>query len=581
MNKNNKNAKKNFINIDKIYKTDFNLFKTIVQTRKIRHNNKTLEVHKKNLKELMKEINSQFKNNNFSTKNLTEKNANFFEEYRQFNQKKEIKKGKAIIFKDLMELYKSNGYRIPNFSINSHNIFKFNPLLEENIDIISNGFLESRISSKNDETEKIIKYLKKLGIILSGKIAYKGLNLQKNLAKKLNLPKMINKEDNVEILKKKIKKLKRLIKTNALSKIDGSRRFNISRRNSFASLNFFSNQNIFLLNKDKNSRRRASFFNNGKTIKIEENKEKNPPLWRKYSKDSSLRSNNSIINNKNFFDKKINSQSTEKLKLKVNFTSNINSDSIAKHSLSPKVLNIPVINFQRINVKKKTNESDLISLEEKKVSNFTNNLSYKQNNIFNFNKMNEEINSQKTINNYNYESQSGHTSRNHNKNQYFIQTSSNESNKSNFSDEIFFELKSSKGRNKNNISSIKRKKRKFSPKYPYTSRNEFINFAFNRFSKRSIKNSDLYIKNYLTKVEGYDNEKIERFVNNILDKNIKSNIKELEKQITSRDLYSKTERLYLNSHLIKRIKPMLNNMEERDKMIYRLEKNLTKATNNK
>ena len=83
------------------------------------------------------------------------------------------------------------------------------------------------------------------------------------------------------------------------------------------------------------------------------------------------------------------------------------------------------------------------------------------------------------------------------------------------------------------------------------------------------------------KVKGYDKEQIETAVNDIYDKNIKNNIKELEKQINSNDLYYKTERLYLNSHLIQRIKPLLYTMGERDKTINKLEKNLANAVSTK
>ena len=166
-----------------------------------------------------------------------------------------------------------------------------------------------------------------------------------------------------------------------------------------------------------------------------------------------------------------------------------------------------------------------------------------------------------------------------NKYPFFIKTqSNNESNNSNFSEELLLEGKTPKDKL---FLSSREKKKEDSIHYPYTSRNEFINFAFNKFAKRKISNAEIYIKNYLNKVKGYDNEKVEIFVNDIYDKNIKNNIKELEKQITDNDLYSKTERLYLNSHLIKRIKPLLNTMGEKDKTIYRLEKNLTDAVTNK
>ena len=52
-------------------------------------------------------------------------------------------------------------------------------------------------------------------------------------------------------------------------------------------------------------------------------------------------------------------------------------------------------------------------------------------------------------------------------------------------------------------------------------------------------------------------------------------------QVNCNDLYCKTERLYINSHLIQRIKPLLNTMGKRDKMINRLEKKLTNAVSTK
>ena len=136
--------------------------------------------------------------------------------------------------------------------------------------------------------------------------------------------------------------------------------------------------------------------------------------------------------------------------------------------------------------------------------------------------------------------------------------------------------------NKNN-SSLKdtERKKNDSNNYPYTSRNEFINFAYNKFSKRNSRNAEKYIKSYLHKVKGYDKEQIETAVNDIYDKNIKNNIKELEKQININDLYYKTERLYLNSHLFQRIKPLLNTMSIRDKTINKLEKNLANAVSTK
>ena len=588
-------AKKFTLDIDKIYKNDFNLIKTIAQTKKMRHNNKTLEVRKNNLKELMAEINNEYQlNNNPTRRSLHDSNTNFHNEYELFN-KRTNKKDTKIIFKDLVKLYKSKGYRIPNFSIKNHNLFKINPLLEANTDMISNGLLENQMSKKTDDSEKIIKYLKKLGIILSGKMSNDS-NLQKNLMKKFNLPKfkvIINDEDSVEDLKKKIEILTNLINTNALAKLDEKKKKkykNISRQNSYASMNYNPNKR-YLLNKEKHpTSRRPSNYNN-RVLKMRTNREKPKDFnffqERKNSNESSM-SNVSYTSN-NFQMKKCSrDKSSESLSKGYNFT-NYAGGAILALSKTPKGINIPVIDFNKI--KKRDSNGSIMSIYENRQNiNLPNNLSCKYNNILSMNNINSSKNNNKifyynsnTSNNAHFginlkQSQKGQN----NRYPFFIKTqSNNESNNSNFSDEFFIDGKSPRDVNKIFFTLKDGKKKDDSVQYPYTSRNEFIHFAFNKFQKRNISNAEKYIKNYLNKVKGYDNEKIEIFVNDIYDKNIKNNIKELEKQITDNDLYSKTERLYLNSHLIKRIKPLLSTMGERDKMIHRLEKNLTDAVANK
>ena len=584
-------AKKFTLDIDKIYKNDFNLIKIIAQTKKMRHNNKTLEVRKNNLKELMIEINNEYQlNSNPTRRSLHDSNTNFHNEYGVFN-KRTNKKNTKIIFKDLVKLYKSKGYRIPNFSIKNHNLFKINPLLEANTDMISNGLLENQMSKKTDDSEKIVKYLKKLGIILSGKMSNDS-NLQKNLMKKFNLP-IINDEDSVEDLKKKIEILTNLINTNALAKLDEKKKKkykNISRQNSYASMNYNPNKR-YLLNKEKHpTSRRPSNYNN-RVLKMRTNREKPKDFnffqERKNSNESSM-SNVSYTSN-NFQMKKCSrDKSSESLSKGYNFT-NYAGGAILALSKTPKGINIPVIDFNKI--KKRDSNGSIMSIcENRQNINLPKNLSCKHNNILSMNNISNSKNNNKFFYYNSNTSNNGHFGINlkqsqkgqNNRYPFFIKTqSNNESNNSNFSDEFFIDGKSPRDVNKIFFTLKDGKKKDDSVQYPYTSRNEFIHFAFNKFQKRNISNAEKYIKNYLNKVKGYDNEKIEIFVNDIYDKNIKNNIKELEKQITDNDLYSKTERLYLNSHLIKRIRPLLSTMGERDKMIHRLEKNLTDAVANK
>ena len=569
------------LDLEKIYKNDFNLMKIIAQTKKTRYNNKTLEARKNNLQELMMEINEEYQlNKNPSRKNLQESNKNFQNEYELFKKRVKRKETKEI-FKDLVKLYKSKGYRIPNFSIDTHNLFKINPLLEANTDMILNGFLETQINNKKDDSEKVLNYLKKLGIILSQNISTDP-SLQKSMMNKFKLPKhkiTSNEEDEIENLKKKIEIITNLIKTNALSNLEETKKKRIksmSRQNTYASAHN-SNKQLFLLNKEKNKMARRMSINDNRIFKFFERRNSNESS----NSNISIASNNNN-NNINFINKLSNKdKSSESLQKIFNYT---HSYPITTFSKTPKTINIPVINMDKINPKRDSTDSNISLVEKQQTFKIMNSLSAKQNNLF-INK----INRSKTINKkiFNFKSQTNNniylknnsrrTSKNKNNNYpFFIKTQSNNESNNSFSDELLFDSKSPRDGSKFN-NSKKDKKKNDSNHFPYTSRNEFINFAFNKFRRKNIQNSEKYIINYLSKVKGYDKEKIELFINDIYDRNIKNNIKDLEKQITDKDLYYKTERLYLNSQLIKKVKPLLNSMGERDKMIYRLEKNLADA----
>ena len=585
------NYKNLTLDMDNIYKNDFNLQKTIAQTKKIRHNNKSLEVSKNKLKELVKEINNEYQlNRDPSKKILHDDNVNFHNEYELFN-KTTNKKETKIIFKDLVKLYNSKGYRIPNFSINDHNLFKINALLESNTDMICNGFLEKQISKKKDAgSDKIIKYLKKLGTILSAKTSHDA-NLQKMLTKKF-MPKFkvfINEEDSIKDLKEKIEILNNLINAFELELDEKRRRRNRgdSRRNSRVSLFKKERENYYFSRRESN--------NNKFRLPNRDSKEIDFLLERKKSKNSSYSNASSLVSNKNFHMKKVSKEkSTKKLKL-FNFTSYAGTKGTSFPQTSKNII-IPVLNLNK-DYQKKDSDSSIMTVHEIKknsnrnILNLKKNFSSKHNKTFNSSKNNNLLSyKSSTINNKYLKLNIDPIQKEHNLRYPFFKKapSNNDSNSNNYndmSDELILDSKSQKSptdQNKNS-SSLKdtERKKNDSSNYPYTSRNEFINFAFNTFSKNDSLNVENYVKNYLHKVKGYDKEKIETTVNEIYDKNIKNNIKELEKQVNSNDLYYKTERLYLNSHLIQRIKPLLNNMGKRNKTINKLEKKLINAVSNK
>jgi len=521
---------------------------------------------------------------------LHDDNINFHNEYELFN-KTTNKKETKIIFKDLVKLYNSKGYRIPNFSINDHNLFKINALLESNTDMICNGFLEKQISKKKDAgSDKIIKYLKKLGTILSAKTSHDA-NLQKMLTKKF-MPKFkvfINEEDSIKDLKEKIEILNNLINEYELELDEKRRRKNRgdSRRNSRVSLFKKERENYYFSKRESN--------NNKFRLSNRDSKEIDFLLERKKSKNSSYSNASSLVSNKNFHMKRVSKEkSNKKLKL-FNFTSYAGTKGTSFPQTSKNII-IPVLNLNK-DYQKKDSDSSIMTVHEiqknsnRNILNLKKNFSSKHNKTFNSSKNNNLLSyKSSTINNKYLKLNIDPIQKEHNLRYPFFKKapSNNDSNSNNYndmSDELILDSKSQKSptdQNKNS-SSLKdtERKKNDSSNYPYTSRNEFINFAFNTFSKNDSLNAEKYVKNYLHKVKGYDKEKIETTVNEIYDKNIKNNIKELEKQVNSNDLYYKTERLYLNSHLIQRIKPLLNNMGKRNKTINKLEKKLINAVSNK
>jgi hypothetical protein len=309
----------------------------------MRHNNHSLTERKNNLKNLMLKIYDDEINE--SGKGLQENNKNFHNEYNLFNKRKS-KKDTKIIFKDLVKLYKSRGYRIPNFSINEHNLFKINPLLEDNATTISNGILVNQMLKKNDESEKIITYLKKLGGILSEKLSND--DFQKNFKKlKIMKPKYINDEDSVENLKKQIEILINLINTNALDKLDEPKKVNFlsySRQSSLNSVKYKSNKKLLYLNKQRYSttRRNTKISNKNLTNLLTDR--------RRISTESSV-TNESILSKikkmKSGFEK-----SSDNVYKVLNFNNNI---QIKNPSKTPKDLKIPTLNLQVLNQQKEEN----------------------------------------------------------------------------------------------------------------------------------------------------------------------------------------------------------------------------------
>ena len=553
------NKKKLFIDLEKQYENDYKLMKVITQTKDMRNSNNPLTERKNNLRYIMTRINDEHDiNNEQKEKDLRLSNQNFHNEYNLFNKRKNKKDTKSI-FKDLIKLYKSRGYRIPNFSINEHNLFKINPLLESNTAEISNGLIANQLLKKNDESEKIISYLKKLGGILSEKLTD---DTFKKDFKKIKIAKFknLNEEDSVEELKKQIEILTNLINTNALDKLDEPKKVNYqnhSRQNSIKSYKYKSNNKLCLNNQRNTFSRRNSRILKGNDINFFNE--------RRVSTESSMTSGSYYYKKKSQLGK-----APQNILSILNF--NINTQG-KKTSKTPKDLKIPTLNLKKINQKpdenililSSRNEIDITPKKLKFSSQKINNMFMNELKTLKTPRKNKVNLTRKTIKEMKENLMPNPPLA---FNQRHLSTVKNFlDNDSLISDEYV----------ENNINTTSKKK----SVYPYTNRNEFVNYAYYKFSKRGIENCENYVKNYLNKVKGFNDDKVQNFFKNIYDKNIKNNLEELENQIAENDIYDKTERLYLNNHLIKRILPTLKNLNEKDKAILKLEKNLAQSIINK
>ena len=541
------NKKKLFIDLEKQYEDDYKLMQVMSQTKEVRHNTTSLTKSTNTLKNLMIKIHDeQEQRNNKTGKALHLSNEAFKNEYNMFNKRKN-KKDTKTVFKELVKLYKLKGYRIPNFSINEHNLFKINPLLEANTEAISNGFIANQILKKNNASEKTVNYLKKLGGLLSEKLTNENI---KNDFKKINIAKFknINEEDSVEELKKQIEILLNLINTNALDKLDEPKKTfykSNSRQNSFRSYKYKSSKKLIsLTNKKYTISRRNSPMSNKKVNKFYE---------RKMSTESSVTSG-SYYHKKKSQNRKI----SQKISNILNFNINIPGEKSTK---TPKDIKIPILNLNKIN---KKNEENILELSSRNNNNITPKKikfsSEKINNIFI-----NELKSLKTPRK-NKITWTRKTIKEMEENLLPIPSNGRHRHLSTVKN--FFNNDSSIS-DEYNISTSKRKSI-----YPYTSRNEFIDYTYNKLTKKGFDNCENYVKTYLNKVKGFNDEKINNFFKSIYERNIKNNLDDLENKITENDIYYKTERLYLSNHLIKRIFPTLKSMNEKDKLILKLEKNL-------
>ena len=131
-------SKRKDVNLEKLFENDNYLVQTLKRTKIVLFENPAVDLES-NLTEALDIINKNitlFKDpeiKEYHTEN------NIFKKY-YTDTLKDSEKSNSLSFNDLIKHYLKNGYKIPNFDF-QHNLFKVNPLIEENSNKMTNYFI--------------------------------------------------------------------------------------------------------------------------------------------------------------------------------------------------------------------------------------------------------------------------------------------------------------------------------------------------------------------------------------------------------------------------------------------------------
>ena len=520
-----KNRKR--INLEKKYETDNYLIKTIRRTKKTISDLSSKELEN-NLKYVLKKIYREGKLLNDPTiKAITKENNSFKSEYTKLMEK--FQNSTLITFHDLISLYKNKGYKIPNLN-SEHNLFRVNPLIEENTNKISYYFLtQQNVTTKKDVLlSKSLLFLLKLNELI-------GKNNNNNETKKIRrksvqnkstmISKKINPNEQKENLKKSIRRIKNLI--NDYLKIE--------RKESQES-NIY-NSKINNLSANTNSQKLA------KTSKILD-----------YNNLTSRNVTNNNLNILSLTERNNNYNDSLRFSEQNNYLKNDNTpkSNILNKSKEAK----SYVQFKKINeLVNKKNENNSV----KSFKNYSDKKNHKNEGIYNNNFTDRNKGIRRNLNlkmfsqTMNFKKLCRLEKRTQKNLPLFIRTQTIE-------------------KNSNKCYNIEPRNRNYLYSPSFTNKTEFFNFANNRLKKGKFDDIDVYVKKYLNEIESRTNNETNYIISKYNYKNLKNNLDEIEKYIQKSELDRKTERIYLNNFISRRIGNSLKSMKEKENQISRLNK---------
>ena len=553
------------IDIEKEFENDNYLIQTLKRTSKFQNDKKLIQ-YENNLNNVLNLINQRIKlRNNPKTKLMHEENNEFLRQYKYLSETFEKQMEKVL--EDLILIYTKKGYHIPKFSY-KNNIFKINALIEANSEKLRLLLMEELRNKKNIIGPKTLMFLNKLNYLV--KIL---ITKDPNLVKKYN--KLLNKNDpyinkeSIEQIKIYIKNIIQLLKNVKINKIGSNKP---KRKSSFLS-KIPQLNNIRISNKKNSIKTDLININNNNNNDILST-EGSLSAFKKRNPNSFLSmrlSNYSIKPNKLI--NTINSRNdfiTSKKILYENKTeenTNINNKKKIFFQKSKPIINLKMKTiFSNISKAKSRNEK--ILPEYKTQSDSKKTICSDISKYIKQAKINNLYKSEKKI----YTLGLRKTSENKIQNNDFPL-----SKKPNKYKEYSYDNNISKNYNINISSSDTIKKVKTIEKEE--EKTQFLWNAYKKIKKGKYEIVEDIMNKYLKDIKEFDINDQNILMKHYNYKNLRNNLFELNMKVSDDSTRKKIEKIYSNIHILKRIKPVLNNMEEKEINIDRLEKIYTSGVN--
>ena len=527
------------VNIEKLFENDNYLIQTLKRTKRILLENPAEELETK-LDNALQNINKNItllndpEINEYNTENnLFKKNYTAF--------LKTSENSNSVSLHEIINHYLSSGYKIPILDFD-HNLFKVNPLIEENLNKMTNYFLtENRKKLTQNEILQLksMMYLNKLNNI----VGFKNRKRRESQIIAFNKRQMKLKEkgekEEIKKLKESIAITKKLLHQMSLKEKNQKNLFNYGYRKSEQIVSSFKKVN---------------------TIKKLNSFKEHPLLQKK-------------VGFKNFLETKDNSGT--KLETSNNTTeeNNENNESInnINNNMSKtektKTLNQPLRDYLLTKANLKSTKNAVLKRNQKMTFPYDRSLTNKTT------IPNLPIALKTDVNFYK-------------KKKYSHKTKLLERNKIK-EDFALFSRTQVKDKKLNKYYSSSLKKKKFESRNktnnininPFSNKTEFFDYTYRRLKRGDFEDIKSLVKKYLSEIEGRTEEEIEKILLKYDYKNFKVNLKELEIYINKKEIDRKTEKIYLNNFISKRISRPLESMRKKEEQISRLNKIITAIGN--